>query len=78
MIEIMVALVIVALFVLVGPLAILFGADSRVSDLDDRRSWIPARRVAAHHALPGSPTGRTPIALTAARRVDGPSSGSAA
>jgi len=37
-------LVIIAFFLLIGPLAVLFGADSRVTDPRDRRRWWPAGR----------------------------------
>ncbi len=35
-------LVIIAFILLIGPLAVAFGADSRITDTRDRRSWWPA------------------------------------
>jgi hypothetical protein len=37
------AILIISFIVLVGPLAVLFGADSRVWDDKDQRGWWPAR-----------------------------------
>jgi hypothetical protein len=37
----MVALIVVALMLLVGPLAILVGADSRLDDVDRRKRTFP-------------------------------------
>jgi hypothetical protein len=34
-------LVFLALLLLIGPLAVLYGADSRVTDTRDRRRWWP-------------------------------------
>jgi len=35
-------LVILALIVAIGPLAVLYGADSRIVDTRDRRRWWPS------------------------------------
>ena len=35
-------LVVLAFLLLIGPLAVLFGADSRDTDTRDRRRWWPA------------------------------------
>jgi hypothetical protein len=36
------AFVFIAFLLLIGPLAVLYGADSRVVDTRDRRRWWPA------------------------------------
>jgi hypothetical protein len=37
------AILVISFIVLVGPLSVFFGADSRVWDDRDRRGWWPAR-----------------------------------
>lgn len=62
-------LLVLAFLVLLGPLALLFGADSRV---DDPRGWWPAlpRRPAPGLPPPGYRARLvTPIEPTAARRL---------
>jgi hypothetical protein len=41
--DLTVELVFIAFLLLIGPLAVLYGADSRVKDTRDRRGWWSAR-----------------------------------
>jgi hypothetical protein len=42
-VTIMGGILVISFIVLVGPLAVLFGTDSRIWDKKDRRGWWPAR-----------------------------------
>ncbi len=54
----MTGIVLLTLFVLLGPLALVFGVDSRINDERDTRSWWPG---AASSALaPAPPTDAPP------------------
>ncbi len=63
----MIGIVLLTLFVLLGPLALLFGVDSRIKDERDMRSWWPGAAPSGPSPLP--PTDAAPP--TRGRRVAG-------
>jgi len=64
----MIGIVLLTLFVLLGPLALLFGVDSRVKDERDTRSWWPGAAPCGPPPLPPRDAARP----TRGRRVAGP------
>lgn len=73
----MTGIVLLTLFVLLGPLALLFGVDSRVNDERDTRMWWPGAAPSVPSPLPpadatrptrGRPVGQTVWAVTESSR----------
>jgi len=56
----MIGIVLLTLFVLLGPLALLFGVDSRINDERDTRSWWPGATSSAATPSPAPPTDAAP------------------
>ncbi len=56
----MIGIVLLTLFVLLGPLALLFGVDSRINDERDTRSWWPGAASSAVAPSPPPPTDAAP------------------
>jgi len=63
----MTGIVLLTLFVLLGPLALLFGVDSRINDERDTRTWWPG---AASSAIAPSPPPTDAAPPTRGRRVE--------
>ncbi len=65
----MIGIVLLTLFVLLGPLALLFGVDSRINDERDTRNWWPG--AASSAVAPSPPPPIDAARPTRGRRVAG-------